>query len=60
MTFENLNKEVIQAERITLLPESSHVSIEKILEQFGEDQKVIVCDFYLDDVESRVKKNRMD
>jgi hypothetical protein len=60
MTFEKPNdhmptenKETIQAERITLLPESSHISIEKIIEHFGEDQKVIVCDFYLDNIESR-------
>lgn len=60
MSFENPNdqiqaekKETIQAENIILLPEGSKISLEEIAEQFGQEQKVIVCDFYIDDIESR-------
>ncbi len=46
-------KELLQAENITLLPEASHISLEEISERFGKDKKVIVCDLYLDQIESR-------
>ncbi len=66
MTPENIQNQIPterkeatkQAENITLLPESSHVSIEEIVERFGNKQKVIVCDFYLDDIESRGEEEK--
>jgi hypothetical protein len=48
----------LQADRITLLPESSHVTFEDIFERFGREQKVLLCDCYLAEIESRGKEER--
>jgi hypothetical protein len=61
MSFEDPTKnndsegkqEIMQGERIALLPEKSLVTIEEIEARFGEDEPIVVCDFYLDKVESR-------
>ncbi len=44
---------------LTLLPESSKVTLEQIKEQFGTDKQVIVCDFYINDIE-KMEESRRD
>ncbi|MBP6975029.1 MAG: hypothetical protein KBB54_03775 [Candidatus Pacebacteria bacterium] len=54
--MENISNNKVENKKdyppLTLFPESSKITLEQIREKMGNDKKIIVCDFYVDQIDS--------